>query len=61
MQFAMAEEQRITKQYLLEHLDDNELDLSVANLSKVPVKEVVSAANFVRNLTGKLVGFTNPC
>ena len=57
----MAEEQRITKQYLLEHLDDNELDLSVANLSKVPVKEVVSAANFVRNLAGELVGFTNPC
>ena len=37
----MAEERRITKQYLLEHLDQNELDLSMTNLSKVPVRELV--------------------
>jgi len=37
----MAEERRITKQDLLDHLDENELDLSMINLSKVPVKELV--------------------
>jgi hypothetical protein len=37
----MAEERRITKQYLMEHLDENELDLSMINLSKVPVRELV--------------------
>ena len=42
----MAEERRITKQYLLEHLDNNEMDLGMSNLSKVPVKELVSACNF---------------
>lgn len=38
----MAEQRRITKQFLLEHLDDNEMDLSMTDLSKVPVKELVS-------------------
>ena len=40
----MAEEPRITKQYLLDHLDENELDLSMIKLSKVPVKELVRVA-----------------
>lgn len=39
----MAEQRRITRQFLLEHLDDNEMDLSMTDLSKVPVKELVSA------------------
>lgn len=36
----MAEQRRITRQFLLEHLDDNEMDLSMTDLSKVPVKEL---------------------
>lgn len=41
----MAEDRRITREYLLEHLDNNEMDLGMSNLSKVPVKELVSAYN----------------
>ena len=37
----MAEERKITKQFLMEHLDENEMDLEMANLSKVPVRELV--------------------
>lgn len=39
----MAEQRRITKQFLLEHLEDNEMDLSMTDLTRVPVKELVSA------------------
>ena len=39
-----AEEfRKVTKQFLLEHLEEDELDLSMCNLSRVPVKELVSA------------------
>lgn len=38
----MAEERKITKQFLLEHLDDDEMDLGMINLTRVPVKELVS-------------------
>ena len=37
----MAEGRLITAKYLLDHLNENELDLSVTNLSEVPVKELV--------------------
>ena len=38
----MAErEAKITKEFILEHLDENEIDLSMNNLSRVPVKELV--------------------
>jgi len=36
-----AEEfRKVTKQFLLEHLEEDELDLSMCNLSRVPVKEL---------------------
>ena len=38
----MSEEGKITKEYLLDHLDGNEMDLGMTNLSKVPVRELVS-------------------
>ena len=38
---AMSEERKMTKEYLLEHLDEHEMDLSMANISKVPVRELV--------------------
>lgn len=38
----MSEERKITKEYLLEHLDVNEMDLGMTKLARVPVKELVS-------------------
>ena len=38
----MSEERKITKEYLLEHLNENEMDLGMTNLSRVPVRELVS-------------------
>ena len=38
---AMSEERKMTKEYLLEHFDEHEMDLSMANISKVPVRELV--------------------
>ena len=35
------DEQKITKQYVLERTDEDETDLSLCNLSRVPVKELV--------------------
>lgn len=35
-------QQRFTKEELRDKLDGNELDLSLCNLSKVPVREIVS-------------------
>ena len=32
----------VTRQFLLDHLNEDELDLSVCNLTRVPVKELVS-------------------
>ena len=36
-----SDEPKVTKQFILEHLEDNEIDLSLCNLTKVPVKELV--------------------
>lgn len=33
-------EQKITKQFILDHLDEKEIDLSMCNLTQVPVKEL---------------------
>ena len=38
----MEEGPHVTRQFLLDHLNEDELDLSVCNLSRVPVKELVS-------------------
>lgn len=35
------QEQVITKRFVLEHTDEDEVDLSLCNLTKVPVKELV--------------------
>ena len=35
-------EQKISKQFILDHLDEKEIDLSMCNLSQVPVKELVN-------------------
>ncbi len=35
-------EKKITKQFIIEHLDEKEIDLSMCELSQVPVKELVS-------------------
>lgn len=37
-----TEEAKITKQFLLDHLEDDILDLSVCSLTKFPAKELVS-------------------
>ncbi len=39
---AEAKEQKITKQFILNHLEDSEVDLSLCYLITVPVKELVS-------------------
>ena len=39
-----SEEPRVTKQFILDHLDEDEIDLSMCNLSRVPVKELVSGS-----------------
>lgn len=36
----------ITKQYILDQLADNEVDLSMNELSTVPIKELVSCNSF---------------
>lgn len=54
----MAEQRRITKQFLLEHLDDNEMDLSMTDLSKVPVKELVSIYIYMQNVYSILYEFS---
>ncbi len=38
-------EQKVTKQFIVEHLDEKEIDLSMCELSQVPVKELVSEFN----------------
>ena len=38
----MSTEQRVTKQYILDHIDEDEVDLSLCSLTSVPVKELVS-------------------
>ena len=38
----MATPQKITKAFILDHLDESELDLSLCYLTTVPVKELVS-------------------
>lgn len=43
----MGEERRITKEYLLEHFDDNEMDLGMTNISKVPVRDLVSSSIYI--------------
>ncbi len=35
------DEPRVTKQFILDHLEENEVDLSMCGLSKVPVRELV--------------------
>ncbi len=35
-------EKEINKQFILAHLDEKEIDLSMCNLSQVPVNELVS-------------------
>ena len=39
-------EQKINKQFILDHLDEKEIDLSMCNLSQVPVKELVSDTQY---------------
>ena len=40
----MAEKERstVSKEFIKEHLDGKEIDLSMCSLTKVPVKELVS-------------------
>lgn len=38
----MEEGPHVMSQFLLDHLNEDELDLSVCNLTRVPVKELVS-------------------
>ncbi len=35
------EETKVTKQFILDRLEENEVDLSMCGLTKVPVKELV--------------------
>ena len=43
-----AEEfRKVTKQFLLDHLEEDELDLSMCDLTRVPVKELVGAFTLV--------------
>ena len=44
----MAKENKVTKQFILDHLDDSELDLSLCYLTTVPVKELVSYLELYR-------------
>lgn len=37
-----TEEPKVTKQFLLDHLEEDVLDLSVCSLTKFPAKELVS-------------------
>ena len=39
-----TEEPKLSKQFILDHLDEDEVDLSMCNLPRVPVKELVSGA-----------------
>ena len=37
-----SKEKPITREFIKEHMDGKEIDLSMCSLSKVPVKELVS-------------------
>ena len=59
-----SEEPKLTKQFILDHLDEDEVDLSMCNLPRVPVKELVRRGRqgtlyMSRGLVGKLPG--NAC
>ena len=55
-------EQKINKQFILDHLDEKEIDLSMCNLSQVPVKELVSGVPCSQNyLCRVLYGLSNVC
>ncbi len=41
---AAKSEEKINKQFILAHMDEKEIDLSMCNLSKVPVNELVSVS-----------------
>ena len=40
----MSKEKRVSKQFILDHLEESEVDLSLCYLSTVPVKELVGAS-----------------
>ena len=47
----MAEKERstVSKEFIKEHIDGREIDLSMCSLTKVPVKELVSDGVLIRS------------
>ena len=44
------DEPKVNKQFILDHLEEKEIDLSMCSLSRVPVKELVSSGTFYQPL-----------
>ena len=42
------EKPNVNKEFIKEHMDGKEIDLSMCSLSKVPVKELVSCSRVTR-------------